>query len=261
MNITVPKLCIIAGYYGVGKTNLSLNLALSAAAQNKMISAHGTRNTLLDTGGSPAEKITLIDLDVINPYFRSSDYVDKLADEQIKVIIPAFARTGIETPALSAAINGALASKDTVIIDVGGDDAGATTLARYSRDIERRLSRAETAEHALYYVVNRNRSTAVDLDAAASEALWQLREIERACKMDVTGIVNNTHLQDETNFETVIEGLSFARKLAEDADLPLVATTIPAFLVPAAEEHPLLAEMLSSGQIQAVRQLVTTPWQ
>ena len=260
MNIQVPQLCIITGYYGVGKTNLSLNLARTAAAS---LAADAT-STSIDKATESAHNqkvVTLIDLDIINPYFRSSDYAEKLQDERIKMIIPAFARTGLETPALSAAINGALESKGTVIVDVGGDDAGATTLARYNSDIKRRLSRTDTAEYALWYVVNRNRSTTESLDAAIAETLWQLREIEKACKLKITGIINNTHLQEETGLETILEGICFADRLARDAGLPLVATTIPRTLLEQAATNPKLAELQASGQLQPVEHLVTTPWQ
>ena len=49
---------IIAGHYGVGKTNLALNVCVDAARAGK--------------------HTTCVDLDIVNPYFRSSDYEDLL---------------------------------------------------------------------------------------------------------------------------------------------------------------------------------------
>ncbi|MCL2606592.1 MAG: ParA family protein [Coriobacteriia bacterium] len=249
MNITLPKLCIITGYYGVGKTNLSLNLVKSAMA----------------TAGSDDTPVTLVDLDIINPYFRSSDYIEKLRQSNVELIAPTFARAGIETPALPAAINGAFESMGTVIIDVGGDDAGATTLARYHSDIQRSLQRnANTATDeyfALWYVINRSRSTQSSLDDAVAESLAQLREIETACKLQATGIVNNTHLQDETDIQTVHQGLRFGQAVANAANLPLIMSTYPSALESEIQNDSLLQDALASGQLQSVELLVTTPWQ
>ena len=52
------RIHIICGHYGCGKTNLALNLAL----------------TLRRKG----EKVTVADLDIVNPYFRTADYKEVL---------------------------------------------------------------------------------------------------------------------------------------------------------------------------------------
>ncbi|MCL2679894.1 MAG: ParA family protein [Coriobacteriia bacterium] len=263
MDILLPKLCIVTGYYGVGKTNLSLNLATSAAARTPQLNGSSTADEA---------SVTLIDLDIINPYFRSSDYGEILQQHGVELIAPTFARAGIEVPALPAAINGGFDALGTVIIDVGGDDAGATTLARYRIDIERRLAATRTnssadsssddrADFALWYVVNRNRSTDSCLQAAAAEAVTQLREIEAACKLQATGIINNTHLQGETTLADIHEGLTFGQSVAAAAELPLIMSTIPATLCADANGDPVLQDLLSSGQLQPVELLVTTPWQ
>ena len=51
------RFLVITGNYGSGKTEISLNLALKAAA---------------------AEKTTLVDLDIVNPYFRTGEKADEL---------------------------------------------------------------------------------------------------------------------------------------------------------------------------------------
>jgi len=267
MDITLPHLSIITGYYGVGKTNLSLNLVRAAARKN--------------------EPVTLIDLDIINPYFRSSDYLQELQEQGVNLIAPTFARSALETPSLPAAMNGAFDAPGTVIIDVGGDDAGATTLARYRSDIQRRLDqmgRADSSssssdggtqsaqdssdpespqnpQYALWYVVNRYRSNAATPQEAAVEAAGQLRDIETACKLKATGIINNTHLQADTTIDIVLEGLAFAQATAELTALPLIATTIPEQLLNAAQSTPELEALSDAGKLWPLELLVTTPWQ
>ena len=104
--LQLNKLTIIYGHYGCGKTNLSINLALDLARQGK--------------------RVTLVDLDIVNPYFRSSDYTPMLQEKGIKVVAPQFAGTNLDLPSLSAEIYAAFdTSSGYVIVDVGGDDAGA----------------------------------------------------------------------------------------------------------------------------------------
>ena len=249
----MPQLTILVGYYGVGKTNLALNLALGVAR-------HG-------------EPVTLVDLDIVNPYFRSSDYPELLEGGGVTLLAPTFARSTLENPSLPAAINGAFDSEGTVIIDVGGDDAGATTLSRYRPDIQRYLERGgagrgdgaqdpQDSKFAFFYVVNRFRSNAPSPEEAASEAIAQLRDIEIASGLKATGIINNTHLQSETSLDTILEGLAFGEAAAKLDALPLIATTIPKQLAGAAlTEHPTLRALYDAGQLWPLELLVTTPWQ
>jgi len=260
MDISVPQLTIIVGYYGVGKTNLALNLARRTARKN-------------------AQPVTLVDLDIVNPYFRSSDYQQQLQASGIKLLAPTFARSTQDTPSLPAAISGAFSTPGTVIVDVGGDDAGATALARYRADIERRTRQGTvlcpeeagegvhtpadpaTPDFAFWYVVNRFRSNAPDTQTAAAEAVAQLRDIEAACHLKATGIINNTHLQSETTLATIQEGLAFGKTVAEMGALPLIATTIPEPLLSEARKTPPLKALYNTGKLWPVDLLVTTPWQ
>ena len=75
---------VVTGHYGVGKTNLSLNLAFDAAARGR--------------------QVTVVDLDVVNPFFRSSDYRDLLGERGVRVIAPVFAGTNLDGPSLSGTI-------------------------------------------------------------------------------------------------------------------------------------------------------------
>ena len=105
MNPIRKRLTVICGHYGSGKTNLCLNLALQCAREGK--------------------RVTLIDIDTANVYFRSSDHADMLSKEGIRVIGPLYANTNVDIPALPASIDSAISDDECVIIDVGGDDVGA----------------------------------------------------------------------------------------------------------------------------------------
>ncbi|MEG2429922.1 MAG: P-loop NTPase, partial [Oscillospiraceae bacterium] len=122
------RISIITGHYGSGKTNVAVNLALQLKEQH--------------------EKVTIVDLDIVNPYFRTSDFTQMLSEKGIKVIAPVYANTNLDIPALPPSINSIFDNKDSfVIVDVGGDDAGAIALGQFS-------NRIKNSEYDMYYVIN-----------------------------------------------------------------------------------------------------------
>ncbi|MBN1193232.1 MAG: ParA family protein [Coriobacteriia bacterium] len=222
------RLTVVTGHYGCGKTNLALNLAMDSAGR------HG--------------RATLVDLDVVNPYFRSSDHAALLAGHDVRVISPTFAGTTLDVPSLSASVYSAFEDSGVVIFDVGGDDAGATALGRFSREIG-------AIEHDVLYVVNCYRN----LTATPSEAALLLEEIEYASHLKATGVVNNSHLRDETTVATVLDSLGYARETAQLVGLPLVCTTVPRRLENAFSDEPGAATYVENAY--PVQVWVRTPWE
>ena len=190
------RVTVVCGHYGVGKTNLSMNLAIDCARDG--------------------EDVTLIDMDVVNPYFRSADYSALLESEGVRVVGPNFANTNLDTPSLPACVPSVLAEGERVIVDVGGDDAGATALGVYS-------SMLNSTDPDVLYVINRYRSQTT----TPQEAVEILLEIERTARIRVTGVVNNSHLKQSTTAETVEGSLGFADEVCRLTGLPLRFTTVP----------------------------------
>lgn len=189
------KICIITGHYGSGKTNLAVNLALDARREGK--------------------SVTIVDLDIVNPYFRTADFSSELTEAGVHVIVPMYANTNLDIPALTGAVDSAFENQDDcVIVDVGGDDAGAIALGRYAPAIR-------AHEYELLYVVNRYRY----LTATPEDALDVLRDIAAVSRLTPTGIINNSNLGEETNAAHLEASVSFAQAVAEAAGLPLVATS------------------------------------
>lgn len=212
---------IICGHYGCGKTNLALNLTLEAA------------------GKGPA---TLVDMDVVNPYFRSSDYGGILKESGVRLIAPVFAGTTLDTPTLPPEVRSIFApDAGRVFIDAGGDDAGATALGGLSAGLM-------GAGYEMIYVINRYRA----LSQTPEECADLLREIEAASRLKATGIVNNSHLGRETAMGHVLEALPFAQRTAELLHLPLLYSTVPDFA--------LEGEQAPEG-FKVVRRLVTFAWE
>ena len=155
-------------------------------------------------------------MDIVNPYFRSSDYAEILTESGVRVIGPNFANSNLDTPSLPAAIGDAITDDDCVIIDVGGDDAGSTALGVYSRQLS-------GSDPDVMYVINRYRSQTT----CPEEAVEILREIERTARIKATCIANNSHLKGLTTEETVLESLPFAEKVSELTGLPIRLNAAP----------------------------------
>ena len=216
------RVTVVCGHYGTGKTNLSINLALDCARQG--------------------EDVTLVDLDVVNPYFRSADYADVLTDNGVRVVGPNFANTNLDTPSLPGAVRNVIAEGSRVIVDVGGDDAGATALGVYSRTLE-------DADPDVIYVVNRYRSQTTH----AGEAVQILREIEATSRLRATCVANNSHLKQDTTETTVIDSMGFAEEVASETGLPLRFTTAPRGLD--------FTQLNKIPNIYPVDVLVRAPWE
>ncbi len=202
--LELAAITILMGHAGVGKTNASLGLALGEAQRGM--------------------NVTLADLDVVNPYFRSSDYPELLSDAGIRLVAPVLARTTLDTPSLTGELDAlieqvaAQPQSNRLIIDVGGDDDGATTIGRWSKRL------AAVAEHVqVLYVVSAFRA----LTQKPEEAAAMLPDIEDHSHLRATGILNTSNLGDETTSEHVERGRAFAREVARLCRLPLVATVVP----------------------------------
>jgi nitrogenase subunit NifH len=193
----LKKVTIVCGHYGCGKTNLSINLAIDCAKAGKTV--------------------TLVDLDLVNPYFRSSEYTDLLQEHGVKLIAPVYANTTLDLPMLPAELNSIFASSDDhVILDVGGDDVGSTILGTIAR-------RIREVDYEMLYVVNRYRV----LSTTAAEAVELLKEIEFSSRLKATAVVNNSHLKNLTTSQDILDSAQFAQDAADTLNLPLLFTTVP----------------------------------
>lgn len=195
------RLYIFAGHYGSGKTNIAVNFALHMKKCGMAV--------------------RIADMDIVNPYFRTKDSLHVLEEAGIQLISPAFANTNVDLPALPAEMYGVIQNKEiSGVLDVGGDDRGAYALGRYAPSI------IEENNFEMCYVVNFHRP----LTRKSEDALEVMREIEAACGIKFTAIVNNSNLGPDTTAETVESSFGEARRLSELSALPVIFTCIPDFL-------------------------------
>ena len=198
----MKRINIITGHYGSGKTNLSVNLALKAAEQGK--------------------SVAVVDLDLVNPYFRTADFRNLFEEKGIKLIAPDFANTNLDVPSVQFDVEQLASSEDCLIIDVGGDDAGAAALGRYSGAL---LNMQEDFD--MFYVINQRRYLTDNADSAVA----LMYEIETAARMKHTAIVNNTNLGNETNADILDSSAEFAGEISQKTGLLVRFTTCPENIV------------------------------
>ena len=67
-----------------------------------------------------------MDLDIVNPYFRTADFGRLFAEHGVTMITPDYANSNVDIPVLNFDLERIASDPGYLIVDVGGDDAGAT---------------------------------------------------------------------------------------------------------------------------------------
>ena len=195
--MNIKRVTLFAGHYGSGKTNIAVNWAKHLKSQGK--------------------NVTIVDLDIVNPYFRTKDSQKDFEELGIKLVCSEFANTNLDIPALPKEIYGAIADKNSyLIMDIGGDDVGAVAMGRYTPSI------LEENDYEMIYVANCYRP----LTKTAEDTLEVMREIEAASGIPFTAIINNSNLGVETTPEDVVKSNMYAQELSKISKLPVIFTTV-----------------------------------
>lgn len=195
------RLTLLCGHYGSGKTNVAVSLAFH----------------LQELKGN----VVVADLDIVNPYFRTKDSLEDFKSRGIELICSEYANTNVDIPALPANMYRLTADKDiTAVIDVGGDDRGAYALGRLVPEIK------QEDNFEMLMVINGYRPLTPD----AESTIEVMREIESACGLKFTGLVNNSNIGEETTAQTVLDSIDYALQVSKLSKLPIVMTSVKAEL-------------------------------
>jgi MinD-like ATPase involved in chromosome partitioning or flagellar assembly len=191
------RVTVFMGHYGSGKTFVSVNYALALAKLNKSVSIY--------------------DLDIVNPYFRTVDAKKTLAQGGVELVVSPFAQTNVDIPAMNAKSYKMIDDLSSyAVADIGGDDRGALALGRFSGKLK------EENNYDALLVLNKFRPETRDIDGALSI----IEEIESTGKLPFTGIVNNANLGNETTVDTILSGLEFSKELSKQTGLPVKFTAV-----------------------------------
>ena len=206
----MKKIYVLIGNYGSGKSERALNFAFKAA----------------ETG-----KTELIDLDMVNTYFRLTERGKMVSQKEIRLVSPNFACSGIETLSLPAEVASAFALDwDTVVFDVGGDAVGSTALGRYHED----FMELGPGQLEVLNVVNIRRPLA----GTVEKIIKLQQEMQIHSRLKITGMINNTNLAQMTGPDELRDGYEMLREVSEKTGVPVSYTT---------GKKELLDQFLSEG--------------
>lgn len=192
VNTFEKRLLIIVGGYGSGKSEVSINLAATLARQSD-------------------DTVTIADLDIVNPYFRSRNAAEQLSVLGVKSLIPTGEQFYADLPIILPEIKSAIEKRQGwLILDVGGDDTGSKVLSSLTDVLC-------DAQYEMLLVMNLMRPFTSTLEGCQK----LIDEIESATRLKFTGVISNSHMLEETTTETILAGLELARRVCDATGLNL----------------------------------------
>lgn len=191
------RVTLFAGHYGSGKTNIAVNYALKLRADRK--------------------PVVIADLDIVNPYFRTKDSEKELTEAGIRLISSQYASSNVDLPALPQDVYSIVDNNtEYAVMDIGGDDRGAYALGRYADSLKKENN------YEMFMVINMYRPLTRDVEST----LEVMAEIEAACSMKFTAIVNNSNIGEETTEQDVLDSLGYANEVSKATGIPVRLTTV-----------------------------------
>lgn len=220
----MERITIFVGHYGSGKTEVAVNYAIK----------------LKEEGND----VIIVDLDIVNAYYRTKDNEKMLTDMGIEVLSPIYANTNVDIPSLPPEMLKVFANKDKkIVFDVGGDDAGATALGRF-------FSYFSQEKYEMYCVINTKRP----LTDTKENIIIMIEEINMNSRLKTTGLINNTNLSYETVCEDILKGEEIVLSVCKDTKLPFIFTSL-------LEENVDEYKNMSDSKLFPVRKYLNLPWQ
>lgn len=192
----MSRIRVFSGHFGSGKTEIAINYAINLAKSGN--------------------KVAIVDMDIVNPYFCVRDLKDYLEKKEIKVISSSPKFSNAELMVLPPEVLSAFNDKSyEVIIDVGGDDVGAVALGQYNKYFQEE-------PYDMYFVINNNRPMTEDFLSTEEYMI----NIERASRLRITHLISNTNLSSETNVQDILDGDKIVSELSKQLKIPYRYTVI-----------------------------------
>lgn len=187
---------VFAGAYASGKSETSLNRARQYA--------------------SKGEKITLVDLDTVEPAYTLRPIAKELEAMGINVITqPDNFGLGEAASYVTAAQTNCLLQDGNIIIDVGYGAGGLDIL-----DILNNIGEEKNLQ--IYLVVNTAKFETSTVDNIIEYVSFS-EGLEKREWKKFSGVISNTHFGDETTKEDIINGYNKLKLACEKLNLPIRA--------------------------------------
>lgn len=192
------RLTIIVGAYGSGKSEIAVNMSL---AQREKL---------------PDKKLLIADLDIVNPFYRSSDCGAVLEEAGVRLITPLYAGSNVDAPVLTPEMYVIFDDESYQgIFDIGGEDMGAIVLGSIRK-------RIENTDAVIYMAVNTLRPFTSDPEQIAV----MTNELSAAAGFKIDGYLNNTNLLEETTADIISEGETKILEASKITGIPLIANCV-----------------------------------
>jgi len=179
------------GGFGSGKTEIAINYSIYCKKNYN--------------------QVAIVDLDIVNPYFRIREVKDTLNHKDIKVIAPQDEWAYAELPLISPEIKGLIQNADYhLILDVGGDDVGTVILGNYKSFIK-------DLDYEMLLVLNSYRPFTQSIPQIKQIA----QEIENTSRLKISGVVSNPNLSTQTDEDVIKKGHILIRQAAQKLKIPI----------------------------------------
>lgn len=201
------EIIIYVGSFGSGKTEIAINHSLKEVQKKN--------------------KVVIVDLDIVNPYFRSREMREKLKELGVKVVAPPGKFAMADIPLISPEIKGTMQDSDRLLLlDVGGDDVGAKSLASFYPVLK-------DTGYQMNLVINPYRPFTKNSD----EIIAMLQEIELSSRLKINGLISNPNLGSQTDLELIIRGHKIVKDVSKQINLPVKYLAIEQTIYEKIDKH------------------------
>ncbi len=183
----MKRITFLTGFYGSGKTELALNFAIRKCPDY------------------------LVDLDIINPYFRSREAKEILNCRTEIISSDLEDDKYTDLPFLSKKVFLPVLSDKSAIYDLGGNDIGAKVMRQFELD-----------DYDLLLVINVYRVETNN----EKKIIKLIEDIEEMSGYKVTGLINNSNLLEDTTYQHVLHGEDIIEHVAQQTRIPLLYTVV-----------------------------------
>ena len=182
---------IFVGGFGSGKTEIAINYSIYCRKSYT--------------------KVAIVDLDIVNPYFRTREVRDALNLKGVEVVAPEGKLTYSDVPLISPEIKGLIQNPDyCLILDVGGDDVGSVILGNFRNFIQ-------DFGYEMLLVVNSYRP----FTKGVNQIKQMAQEIENTSRLKISGIVSNPNLSGQTDEKIIKQGHTLIKQASQELNLPI----------------------------------------